>query len=473
MKRKTKRIVSIALSLFMLFSLSGCSLYIVSVDKLMKAPMSDVSLEKTINSKLGSAVTMLCPSFDEENDEIEYLSSYFNYTDIDNDNEDEVITFYSPNSAADEIHILILKKYDNDKWKILSDTVGAGSEIISLSVVNINSKSFEKQIITTWKYVDKNILDVSSLRQNESGNYSLVSLCENKNFDEMKIVDVDNDMSYEFLTVSYALSEINKTLNPTVSLLSMNDTGTMETVSEIMLPSSSLNIKFNYSSSYPQVPFVLYFDYKNADDINCSNVIFWDRNNKKFISVGEKTGITYLTPSNKLMDAFYLSERSSPLICSDIDNDSFIEIPLQKRFSNQLDNDNVLSFTVWSQLDFSIEGKYLFSYNNDYRIYFDETNYFSFPAYFDFSRFYAYSNDNVNWSFYYGDFAQNDNHNDIEGYCFAKVVKIENSKLQSYENQNYALLGQSSMENSKSFVFHITDYGKQMNLTKKEIFNNK
>ena len=91
--------------------------------------------------------------------------------------------------------------------------------------------------------------------------------------------------------------------------------------------------------------------------------------------------------------------------------------------------------------------------------------------YFNFSRFYAYSNDNVNWSFYYGDFTQNDNHNDIEGYCFAKVVKIENSKLQSYENQNYALLGQSSIENSKSFVYHITDYGKQMNLTKKEIFN--
>ena len=183
-----------------ILSFCGCSLYISSIDKLLKPPMFDIELEKTINKKIGADITILMPSQRDDEEKINYLSSSYNYVDIDSDSENEVITFASKKSTPDEIHMLILK-YINNKWTVISDTIGHGSEIVSLAVVDLDAKSDKKQIVTTWKYVDNMILSVYSV-ETEKSDYKLISIAENRQFDELRFVNIDDDEPFEMLSTN-------------------------------------------------------------------------------------------------------------------------------------------------------------------------------------------------------------------------------------------------------------------------------
>lgn len=454
-----------------ILSFCGCSLYISSIDKLLKPPMFDIELEKTINKKIGADITILMPSQRDDEEKINYLSSSYNYVDIDSDSENEVITFYSKKSTPDEIHMLILK-YINNKWTVISDTIGHGSEIVSLAVVDLDAKSDKKQIVTTWKYVDNMILSVYSV-ETEKSDYKLISIAENRQFDELRFVNIDDDEPFEMLVINYDSSVVSNDITPYVCVLELNSaTGKIDILGENQLPSDCIEIDCTVSEGYSSIPFVVFLDYKGKDGVYYSNIIYWNTHSSKLVSFEENSLITVESKTN-LSEEKFISSRTVPVICSDANSDNFPDIPFNRSFNYQPDEDNLLAFTVWYQLKFTQDSDLVFVSSNDYRVYFDETNYFSIPAIFDKSKFYAKKDSDESWSFYYGDFDETTNDALLEMCCFAKFNKIENSKVEYYKELGYEVLGTYSDNSETSLVYKTTAYATQLNLTKNDFINNK
>ncbi len=468
-KKIIQKLLLSIIILSVILSFCGCSLYISSIDKLMKPPMFDIELEKTINKKIGADITILTPSKGNDDEKISYLSSNYNYVDIDSDSMSEVITFYSKESTPDEIHMLILK-YTNKKWIVVSDTIGQGSEIVSLAVVKLDAKSDKKQIITTWKYVDNMILSVYSIEMNKS-DYELISIADNRLFDELRFVNIDEDEPFEMLVINYDSSVVSNDITPYVCVLEFNSaTEKIDAIGEIQLPSDCVEIDCTVSEGYSSIPFVVFLDYRGKDKIYYSNIIYWNGYLSKLVSYNEKS-LTTVESKTKIGDGEFLSSRTVSVKCSDVNSDNYPEIPFNKSFSYQPDENNVMAFTVWYQLRFTQNNDLIFVSSNDYRVYFDETNYFSLPAIFDKSKFYAKKDTDESWSFYYGDFNETTNDVLLEMCCFAKFNKIENSKVEYYKEMGYEVLGTYSDNSETSLVYKTTDYATQLNLTKNDFLN--
>lgn len=471
-KFKLYKIFLCILSVVMMFIFSSCSLYIVSLDKLLKAPMSDLELEKAISKSLGSSITIHPPSTSDSEDFTGCLSSSFNYYDIDSDGYNEVITFYTPDSSADEIHMVIVKKINN-KWTVVSDTLGAGSEIVSLCIMDLSGNNSQKQIVTTWRYIDNYILNISNFNKDNNGNYKIDDLGERRQFDELKMVDVDSDGNCELVVINYTSSTSSEEKSPYVCVLDMESDNEIKTLGNISLPSDCMEIDMKFSQSYTDTAFVLFFDYSNTNNRFFTEIVYWDKINSKLVYINDMSTVNFSNSNGENFTSKYNTARYSKLKCLDIDNDNLLEVPMSKSFSKELKSENLTSMIVWSKLFFSKDGTCQFSYvKNEQRIYFDDVIYFSVPIYFENDKFYAYSNDLENWSMYYGDFenilSANDN---LEGFCIIQVKKINEDDSEKYEELGFTVLGRYNADSEKILVCKLTDYAIQMGLNINDIFN--
>ncbi|MBQ7654049.1 MAG: hypothetical protein IJS17_03150 [Clostridia bacterium] len=451
-------------------SFSGCSLYIASLDKLLRAPMSDPMLEKTINKKLGSSAALVAPTLSDDEADSEYLSSTLNYADLDSDGRDEVICFYSEKSSPENIHVLILKS-DGEKWNIVSDTQGAGSEISSLRVIELSDRA-NKQIVTTWKYVDNKILNISCLENDSQDGLKLVSLCEDRRYDEIEMVDIDSDEYPEMLLINYDTATLNDDKISFLTVLDMDPSGSVVTSGKADMPEECSEINLNFSNAFAETPFVVFLDYKDMQNVTHSSVYFWDINAVKINCISDGTTVTKLNSSQERYQSFFNTARISPSKCVDINNDGNLEIPMAQLLTDSQKGENRLAYTQWSRIVFSKDGTCAFSEaGSEKRIYFDDTDYFKIPAYFDDSKFFAFGFENRKWSFIYGEFETAQEAENNENSCFAVVEVIDESSVDSYENSGYAVLGTFSDESGKVLVYKITAYGTAMGLKRDEIFN--
>lgn len=463
------RIISVITLLCAVVFMSGCSLYIASLDKLFKAPMSDPELEKTINKKIGSSLTLIAPSFSDD-EEPGYLSSTLNYADLDDDGTDEVICFYSEKSSPEKIRTLILKTVKN-KWEIISDTVGHGSEIASLRVLTL-SDSPKKQIVTTWKYVDNMILNISTLETASNGTAKLTDLCDNRQFDELKMVNIDKDDYPEILVINYSSASLNEDKTPFLCVLDMNEYGSIVTAGQASLPKNSKDINLNYLKDSADNPFVVFLDYLDENSICHTNIFYWDTVSSQLTGISDKTSIYKLNSSGEKYVSVYNSARLSPKKCIDINNDGTFEIPFAQTFADDSVADGGVPYIVWAQLVFSKDGSCAFSDSGgEKRVYFDDVNFLKIPAYFDENKLFVFSVNSERWEFRYGDFANREEASRSEGSSFVIVQTVDENEIEEFENSGFAVLGSSSSEAGRYLMYRITDYGTAMSIKKSEIFN--
>lgn len=469
-KRIIARILCVLFSLSLLTLLSGCSLYIASLDKLLRAPMSDPELEKMINKKFGSSITLIAPSRNEDDDDPEYLSSNFNYADLDSDGRDEVICFYSEKASPETIHVLILKS-DGEKWSIVSDTPGSGNEITSLRVIELSDRA-QKQIVTTWKYVDNMILNVSCLADDSQNGVSLVRMCEDKRFDEIEMVDVDADSYTEMLLLSYDLGTLEPEKVPFLTILDMDEAGNIVPLCRADLPDGCENVEVAYCENTSETPFAIFIDYTDSSDVAHSGLYYWNMAKFDIVRITDGSTVSKLDPAQEKYVSIFNTARFSPSGCADVNNDGMFEIPIAQTFSGQQKAGNRLAYTQWSNVVFNKDGSCTFSEaGSEKRIYFDDVYYLKVPAYFEDGKLFAFYSGGSKWSFIYGDFESAQEAEKNESSCFAVIESVDENDISQYESSGYSLLGSYGAEQGKSLVCKITDYGLAMGLKRDELFN--
>ena len=452
------------------FLMSGCSLYIASLDKLLRAPMSDPELQKTINKCLGSSVTLLAPGIKDENDDSGYFSSTLNYADLDSDGRDEVICFYSEKSSPENVRVLILKS-DGEKWEIISDTDGSGSEISSLRVMELSDSSF-KQIVTTWKYFDNTILNISGLEKNVDGSFTLARLCEDMQFNEIEMVDVDSDSFTELLVVNYDLSSLSDSGVSFLTLLDIGPSGKVVALGNADLTEDYTRMNYSFSKGSSETPFTVFFDYKDEKDLYHTCIYFWDAVSLQMKCVSDGTIVYKINSAGEKYNSVFNSARLCPSKCVDVNNDGVYETPVAQNLDDSHKTEGSLAYTRWSKITFSKDGTCAFSeVGSEKRIYFDEMNFLKIPAYFDDDKLYAFLSEDREWSFVYGDFGSAEEAKKSENSRFAVVKAIDDGKIEEYESDGYAVLGSFGEESGVSLMYSITSYGSAMGLNKDEIFN--
>lgn len=297
--------------------LTGCSFKLASsVTDLISSlsPFGDnANIQKAMDTYAKNGYSLKTPSAGE------YTTSY-NFYDLDNDGEQEAISFYEPSDNLGTINMAILKK-QNDEWSVVQSTQGVGEDIYKVDFCDINNDK-KIEILVSWDTISNStnhIFTIYSVSLSKNG-VDLKKLKTEKTINEYTIVDFDEDKENELLlfeissgSSSSAKAEHYKIRNDSFDLLS-------ETKLDSHV-STYTNIKIENAENEIRV----------YADALCSNgesmlteIIYSSHMYKSVVSpfYSYSTGLTKGTTRNIILPSF------------DVNDDSLIEIPLEKKFKS-------------------------------------------------------------------------------------------------------------------------------------------
>ncbi len=244
-----------------------------------------------------------------------YRSAY-TFIDLDSDNDDEVIVFYSRSDALDIVRMNVLDK-DGDKWQSIADFESLHNQIQEIEFSDLNGDKF-KEIIVGWTPYSgdySKLMSVYEFSKNGDG-FSITPLFDNS-YSQFMILDIDcNDVS-DILCIKH-----NATLNTAeynVSFLTYGKNG-IEEQGGIVLDrsiSSITSIAYDYDDITHSRR--IYVDGYKIDSGMATDCVAWSDNDKAFVRYGD--GLVSLSA---------ISSRSSVVSCADIDSDGIIEVPTEE-----------------------------------------------------------------------------------------------------------------------------------------------
>lgn len=132
--QKRKRISFLVIALLYIIIVSGCSLEIATPESLITAPESNQELmqQKQVISKfLGKEERMIVP---EEN----AIGTAYQYINLDDDEEKEIIVFYANKENNFILGFMILDQQDGE-WQLLNKTTAYGTDIHYFSVHDLDN----------------------------------------------------------------------------------------------------------------------------------------------------------------------------------------------------------------------------------------------------------------------------------------------------------------------------------------------
>lgn len=271
----------------------------------------------------------------------DYRSSFVMY-DVDNDGQEEVLVFYTLKSDETIVRVNVLDKVDG-KWKSVSDFAGYGSEISSISFVDMNNDG-QNEIIICWNLYESKTSKVVTIHKliEKNGVISELQTLANESCSYFKMVDLDGDGKIEmFLT---QIDSSKDTPKACAKLLKMNKKNTVSTVGEASLDGlvsgySSFKLEGNPAGG----PTKIFIDANKGEHQMITEVVYWDKENSKLVAPFF---------DNETLTNFKTS-RTPGISSMDIDGDGLIEIPTDtlKRNNTALDisgaNEIAVGITQW------------------------------------------------------------------------------------------------------------------------------
>lgn len=339
---KFKRILAITLVLVMLLVSSGCSLNFFSTETLLKPPaLSGKSgeVQEAFNKLMnGKSFQLKTPS------KGEYKSSFVLY-DIDGDNEDEAMVFYTDSSTDTSVRIAVLDCVKNT-WVLVNDIKGSGSGVYDVSFPDLDGDS-KPEIVVAWSLFDNKLTKMLTVYKTENGkdNIFQVETLANEYFNAKAFIDLNSDDADDLVLVY--LDDAGEVQNSYFRAFSLDNSGIVK-FSELLLDSSITSVsEINCDSilksdeEYARV----FIDCIKSDTTMFTEVISWDTSLLK-----AKRIVT--NPSKNTL-------RNSKLLSQDIDNDGNFEVPVTTKFFIDEKNSTVVisgvvyNFTMIEWLDFS------------------------------------------------------------------------------------------------------------------------
>lgn len=438
-------LISLAIAVF---SMAGCKLSVMSAEKLLRPPKSGAEIEEAIEDYAGESIILKNPV----NSASEFTSS-LNLIDLDYDGTEEAVVFYTTTSNETDVHINVLK-HIGDEWVTIGDFSGYGSNIDSLSFRNLSKGLRQFDIVTTWSYIDSKVLTIHKV-VGEGRRADLRLVCD-ESYESMGYVDVDKDGYYELFLINGDFSD--KTKVPTAKVVKIEKYDVLN-IGMISLSREIVGFVNSYCQEIndENIPMIAVYDYVNADGMYGTDVVYWD---------SRKVSLNLLHVDSATNSAFS-TLRSTPVLSSDVNADTFVEIPVQEPIVGSSVNEKMytsaLTYTKWCRLVPAGEGLKL-DETKDYRLYFTAGDYLEFDksliSQITVSR---NTKDDVWYIVTY-------NPEDLENTEVLAVVRsVAHENTDKYLTDGYKQL--SSTADNKATVYKITEKGKSFGLGDSDFVN--
>ncbi len=313
---KLKKVLSAIAVIVMLLTLSGCSLNFFSTETLLKPPaLSGKSGEvQEAFNKLMSGKTFLLKTPTKG----DYKSSFVLYN-IDNDEDEEAIVFYTDSSTDTTVRIAVLD-YINRKWVLVTDIKGSGSGVYDIAFPDLDGDKLP-EIVISWSLFDTKLtkmLTVYKVSQLTNKSFSIETLA-NEYFNAKAFLDL-NSNNINDLVIVY-LDDAVAVQNSYFRAFSIQNNGSIVKFCEILLDSTITSVSAIHSDeinlkndSYSRV----FLDCIKSDTSMFTEVISWD--------------VETLKVKREILEPSKNTLRNVKLHSRDIDSDGKIEIPVNTKF---------------------------------------------------------------------------------------------------------------------------------------------
>ncbi|MCD7804448.1 MAG: hypothetical protein LUH03_04740 [Oscillospiraceae bacterium] len=337
-----KRILAVILSCLLL---TGCEAFTFSVDELLVAPsISDdqEALKQALYDNVGHTVTLAYPQSGD-------YRSAFVIADLDGDENDEALVFYTASSATasgtgENVRVAVFDKDSGGDWHAMYEVAGGGSSVdnvivtdygdVTDIVIGYGTSVHDESAVSIYRYEN------GVLRSTYDGWYT-----------EMISADIDLCGTDEIVLFKKSGTAVS------VGVIKSSD-GLSYVTAERMLTSSVSAIS-NYVCGilYGETG-ALFIDVTDEDGYLLTEVVYL---------VGDT--LTCLSAMDS--ELLWMTERTSGYLSMDYDNDGIIEIPTIGLFSGYSAGSSAEYMVNWlsyseEELEFVIEASAYYNLSDSY-----------------------------------------------------------------------------------------------------------
>lgn len=317
-----------AILLMCTMMLQGCSLFSFEDSEIMappKATGAKAEIQELIEDQTSSNYTLVYPKFGSNR------SAIVTY-DIDHDNEQEAIAFYT-DKGGDDVHALFLE-YEDEQYTVISDTVYDGNGVDRIEFADVDNNGIDEILIGySTKTSSQNTLHIytygKKIKRFES-TYQYSSLVTG---------DFNKDKCDDFLLISLYSGDIAAT----AKLMVYNKNGAFSELGAVELDSDITQLASAQFGKLSSETYGAVIDGVSSAGDYTTQVILYDNSRAQLL--------------NPLFSyAGYSDTRRSTQVCSDdINKDEIIEIPLCSLMAhNESENTETICRKIdWAFFDIS------------------------------------------------------------------------------------------------------------------------
>lgn len=308
---KLKKITALICSVAMILMCSGCSLNFFSVESLMSPPAQsgkNGEVEAAFKQLMSDKVVQLRTPASGD-----YQTSFVLF-DINSDNTEEAIVFYTDSSVDASVRMAFLECV-NDTWMISADVKGAGSSVYDVSFSDLDyDGSYE--ILVGWSLYDSKTTKIVSVYQVSMGDKGIFTLntTGNEYYNSKSLTDFNGDDKDDLVIVYLDDSaEVQKSYFRCFSLSENKEFVKYADIELDSLITDVSKIQFD-SVDYKGISCKrVFIDCLKTDSSMFTEMIYWNTEDTK--------------PVRAIKNPSTVTLRSSKIYCSDIDGDGILEIP--------------------------------------------------------------------------------------------------------------------------------------------------
>ena len=316
------------LGIFTLFFLllTGCS-FSTGIDTLIAPPKLSREQEYIYNALKNYTGANISLKYPKSGD---YLSAFI-IADIDGDDDDEAIVFYEKNTVSTEDNSLRMNILDcvGTQWQSVYDHAADGNEVEKVVITPLGDNK-RINIIVGYSLINQSE-KVVSIYHYENG--ALNTTFENNYYSLFDAADLNGDETKElFIALNQSTSR-----DASAEIYHLNENGEYSR--------SSVGLEEGYTD-YQQATYGILED--GSTGIYLDAVAGNGKIVTTVFSVDENNVLNRIfTPDSQTEE----TARPSAYICTDIDGDGRVEIPVPQLFPGYSENDSIpLSLTKWYEL---------------------------------------------------------------------------------------------------------------------------
>lgn len=268
----------------------------------------------------------------------DYRSAYI-FKDLDSDFQEEVIVFYSAESAIDIIRMNVLKKIDGS-WKSVADYESSHNEIHQVNFADLNNDK-KNEIIVGWSVYQNELSRQLNVYKIFDTDEIVIANIFDSPYTEFEVLDVNGDLRQDII-----IFDADKTAESgTYSLNMVNYIDNKFNLAQAIPIDSSItsikSIKYDFDAENNSRR--IFIDGYKSDSSLITDCIYYDRDINSF----ERLSLNGVTVSS-------VSSRNTNVFCDDIDTDGMVEFPIIKQIpksrvitegSDQLQLQNLVEWT--------------------------------------------------------------------------------------------------------------------------------